>query len=393
MKKRALLVQPAFPIPAKSKNHRDFLPIGLLKLGAWYKSRGWEVKLVYGNVLDLDFTPNHILVTSLFTYWSEYVVDAALYYKELFPKAKLFVGGIYASLLPEDCKMRTGADVIQIGVYPKAEKFKADYSLLNEVLDYQILHSSRGCFRKCSFCYVWKIEPEFSGVCTIKEMIFKNKVVFYDNNLLYNPCVEELLTELADIRINGRVVHYESQSGFDGRLMIKKPRLAALLKKARFQNPRIAWDHRITDAPKIEKQIDILVDAGYKPKEIYVFMLYNWKIPFEEVENKRKLCWDWKVQIADCRFRPYTQLFDYFDSRKKQTNESYYIHKKWTDGEIKLFRKNIRRQNICVRMGFPFYHPALENKKHTERKTAFEVFGLSRALVDAALDGVWHPEC
>ena len=29
---KILLVEPAFPIPPKSKNHKDFLPIGLLKL-------------------------------------------------------------------------------------------------------------------------------------------------------------------------------------------------------------------------------------------------------------------------------------------------------------------------------------------------------------------------
>jgi len=29
---------------------------------------------------------------------------------------------------------------------------------------------------------------------------------------------------------------------------------------------------------------------------------------------------------------------------------NYFIHPKWTDAEVKQFRKNVRRQNICVRM-------------------------------------------
>lgn len=392
MTRRALLVQPAFPIPPKSKNHKDFLPIGLLKLGAWYKSRGWDVKLVYGNTLELNFIPNHILVTSLFTYWSEYVVDSARYYKGLFPKAKLYVGGIYASLLPDDCKKRTGADEVQVGVHPQAEKYEADYSLLDEKLDYQILHTSRGCFRRCSFCYTWKIEPEFKGLCSIRDKIHKNRVVFYDNNLLYNPCVKDLLSEMAEMRVNGKPVHYESQSGFDGRLLVKDSEIALLLKAARFENPRIAWDHGLRDAPHIKKQIALLVHAGYKAKEIYVFMLYNWRMPFKELEQKRRLCWQWGVQIADCRFRPYTQLYDHFDSRVSQTSKDYFIHSRWTDAEVKSFRRNIRRQNICVRMGFSYYHPALERKTHPDRQTAFELLGQPRAVVDATLDEVWHPE-
>ena len=53
--KRILLVEPDFPYPAKSKNqanriHKNFVPIGLLKLGAYYKSLGYKVKLVRGSL-------------------------------------------------------------------------------------------------------------------------------------------------------------------------------------------------------------------------------------------------------------------------------------------------------------------------------------------------------
>ncbi len=38
---KILLVEPGFPIPPKSKNHRDFLPVGLLKLASYHRERGW----------------------------------------------------------------------------------------------------------------------------------------------------------------------------------------------------------------------------------------------------------------------------------------------------------------------------------------------------------------
>jgi hypothetical protein len=30
----------------------------------------------------------------------------------------------------------------------------------------------------------------------------------------------------------------------------------------------------------------MLTNIGYKSKDIYVFMLYNWEIPFKEMEKK-----------------------------------------------------------------------------------------------------------
>lgn len=34
-------------------------------------------------------------------------------------------------------------------------------------------------------------------------------------------------------------------------------------------------------------------------EDIFVFMIYNWDIPFEKMELKRVKCWEWKVQIID----------------------------------------------------------------------------------------------
>ncbi len=114
----------------------------------------------------------------------------------------------------------------------------------------------------------------------------------------------------------------ESQSGFDGRKLQEIPHLGELIKKAGFRYPRIAWDWGYKEFRTIKKQLDILINAGYGPKDIFVFMLYNWNIPFEEMEKKRIKCWEWGIQIADCRYRPLNQLFDNYNSRKSvQTNK------------------------------------------------------------------------
>ena len=270
----------------------------------------------------------------------------------------------------EEVRQYTGCDEVHQGIVPEAEECFPAYDLVDGAnphpLDYQIVHASRGCARKCRFCGTWRIEPQFVPAKTVKHMIRYRKVVFYDNNFLMNPFVENILRELIELRHQGKLAWCESQSGFDGRILLDNPHLARMISEAGFRYPRIAWDWGFEDAPKIEKQVDLLIRAGYRRKDIYVFVLYNWEIPFEEMELKRLQCWDWKVQVADCRFRPLKQLFDKYSPFKEgQTAEDYYIHHEagWTDALVKQFRRNIRQQNICVRHGFPFYSKAFESKK------------------------------
>lgn len=353
-----LLVAPKFP-KSKSKNFNKSLPVGLLKIGAWLKDHGHRVQLVQG-CRELDFTPDEIYVTSLFTYWHKYSSDCIAYYKTRYPQAKVLIGGIYASLMPEHAA-QSGADEVHIGTHPEAEKYEPDYSLLPETLDYQIVHASRGCIRRCNFCMVWKIEPKYEWkpvdqvICEIK----KNKVLFFDNQLLAHNQINELLEALAEVRIDGKVVRYEAQSGFDARLLTQE--LADLIKAARFTLPRIAWDGSVESGKTVKAAIEMLVRAGYSRKNIQVFMIYNHDVPLADMEKKRQKCRRWGVQIADCRYRPEDQLFDNYDGRKVQTAADYHIHPNWTDEQVKTFRKYCRWQNILVRINLKDFDPTRMN--------------------------------
>lgn len=370
----ALLVEPKFPIPTKSRNHANFLPIGLLKIASYLKNEGHNFRLIRHDtnydILEDNlnaFRPDVIFITSLFTYWAKYVKEAVQYYGTVYPDAKIVVGGIYASLMPEDCKKFTGCDEVHIGPYENAEKFLPDYSLVD--VDYQIIHASRGCERRCKYCEVYVIEPDVEYKESIKEEIKKKKVIFYDNNLLANPHIENILEELIILKKEKKISHCESQSGFDGRFLYKNPNLANLLKKANFKYPKISWDGKFKDKNKIKKQIDILTNAGYKSKEISVFILYNYNIPFNEMEMKRVQCWRWNVQIIDCRYRPLKNFDNYNPYIKKpQSNKDYYIHPNWNDKLIRTFRSNIRKQNICVRQDIIYYSADIERKRIPKEK-------------------------
>lgn len=91
-----LLVQPDFPIPSKSRNHHDFLPIGLLKIASYLRLKNKNIRLVHykqNQLENTEFDVDLIFVTSIFTYWSKYVKDTVSHYKKYYPTAKIVVGG------------------------------------------------------------------------------------------------------------------------------------------------------------------------------------------------------------------------------------------------------------------------------------------------------------
>ncbi|MBP5421689.1 MAG: Fe-S oxidoreductase [Paludibacteraceae bacterium] len=389
--KKLLMIDPAFPHPPKSKNHQNVLPIPLLKIGAMYKDKGWDVMLVRLSESEdpIDYEPDEIKVTSLFTYYSKYVVDAVRWARTHYPDVPIEVGGIWASLMPDKCRELTGADVF-VGVCNEAEQYPADYSLLSESIDFQILHTQRGCHRRCKTCGVYCIEPDLEFKDSIKDLVQKPKLVFYDNNLLLNPHIEKILKELILLKRKRIVKSCESQSGFDGRILRNKPYLARMLKEAGFIKPKIAWDGSIKNWEKRKQEVDILKQV-YAPKHISVFVLYNYEQPFEDLENKRRYCWDWKVQVTNCRYRPLDALDDLFQGRKKnQTTEDYYIHPNWSDEEVKKYNQNVRRHNMCLRFGTLFHSRKMQYKKISKEMSNFCRY-MTPQEASKYLDDVWNP--
>lgn len=380
-----LLVQPRFPIPSKSLNHSSFLPIGLLKLATWLRRDGHTVSLVTGNC-ESDRTPDAVFITSLFTYWADTVWDSVHFYKGLYPDTPVTVGGIYASLAPEHCA-RSGCDHVHAGIHPEAESCPPAYDLVKT--DFQIMHASRGCVRRCSFCGTYKIEPKYTYKTTLLPEIVRNHLVFYDNNLLANPRIADILDELASARIGGHVVTSECQSGFDGRLLT--PSLSRKLKLARFRNPRIAWDGGFEELDEIRHQVSLLEAAGYNPRDISVFMIFNFDLSPDVMKAKANACFDWGVQVADCRYRPLDRFTDgYRPMKKSQQDGEYYVHAGWTDQDVRGFRRQVRESNICLRYGIArgSYDRRLESLTRRKRAQLSRELGLptTRRLTAAELD-------
>ena len=391
--KRLLMIDPNFPKPKKSVNHQDSLPIGLLKIGSYYQSLGWDVTL---HRLSESYDPpkgvfDEIKITSLYTYWSKYVVEASQWAREHFPNTHIEIGGVWASLMPQAVLEMCECDSVFEGVMKEAEAFEPNYELLSSPINYQILHTSRGCHRRCKACGVYCIEPQQSFISSIKDKIHKRRIVFYDNNLLENPHIENILRELILLKRQKKILHCESQSGFDGRILRKKPWLGRMIWEAGFRYPKIAWDGDVRTWKAREKEINILANSGFRRADISVFMLLNYEQPYCELEFKRMYCWYWGVQVTNCRYRPLDQLFDDFKGKRKgQTNDDYYIHPNWSDEEIKQFNRNVRRHNMAIRFRAKFHSPSVEYKKipiDLHQKVRYMKY--SEAVQH--LDDVWNP--
>lgn len=202
------------------------------------------------------------------------------------------------------------------------------YNKMNETE--QWIRISQGCPNKCAFCY----EPPEEILFPIPT-IERNLVKIMDMNLLSKPTVGDILIKLAESRVNGRVIYYELVCGIDYRFLT--PIIAKMLKVSRFKRMRLAWDFGYKEQFKIKKAICMLLKAGYRDKDLMVFMICNWQISYEECIKKMYLCAIWRVKIADC----------YFDGQVSPNIKPI----GWTESQLKDFRRKIRKHNQLVNFG------------------------------------------
>ena len=122
-------------------------------------------------------------------------------------------------------------------------------------------------------------------------------------------------------------------------------------------------------------------------------MLYNHDLSYDELEKKRAKCFKLGVQVSDCRFRPLDRLSDGYNSYKKsQTNDEYYIHDGWTDEQVRQFRRNVRRHNICIRHNMK-YHSRLAEIKKISKDDSMIIRNMTadEAMATGIIDDAWDP--
>ncbi len=320
---KILLVEPNY--------YTQYPPLGLLKLSTLYKQQGHEVRFQRGLSLITRWVPDEVKVTSLFTWAWKPVWEAVAFYKALFPKAKVSLGGIYASLTPEHAR-QSGAHEVVTGLISEAEDLMPDYSLVPEWADREraasVLFSHRGCIRSCKFCAVPALEGKpFQARATtrVKHLIHPNhkRVILWDNNILGESAWREVLDELRELNME-----VDFNQGLDARLVT--PEVAEALKTIKLPTIRLAYDFPAMQGA-VKNAVRLLRAAGLtnrRYRHICCYVLYNYKDTPADLFMRVRDLLAWGVSAYPMRYQPLNgeQAFE----------KDSYIAPTWTFEELEM---------------------------------------------------------
>lgn len=239
-------------------------PLGLMKISTWHKNKGHIVNFVKGKIFS-KIKYDYIYITTLFTYYAKEVVETIDFYKTIYPSAKIEVGGILASLLPEYIKENTKI-IPHVGLFESVEYCSPDYSLFPDY-KYSISFTTRGCFRKCKYCAVKKHEPKYLVKKNWERDINENSkgIIFWDNNWLCSPNFYEDIEKLKNIN-----KLFDFNQGLDAKLFTNEK--ARPLSKLKIRPLRFSFDS-IKDDGYVQKAIQIAKKNNMN--DIRVYVLYN----------------------------------------------------------------------------------------------------------------------
>lgn len=316
-----LLVEPDY----RSK----FPPLGLMRLSAYHKERGDTVRFVRGNVPEQRCIPWHrIYISSLFTYELPRTVKTIKYYSPTVdnPANDIFVGGIGATLIPNYIRERVACQVIEgpldkpnmlgLGTPPIAD-YIPDYDLLNSTSyeyrpkDAYFARVTKGCIRKCKFCAVPILEPNFEYAQGIKEQLTAVKerygerqhLVILDNNVLATDCFEEIIAEIreegfkAGAKRNKRIRTVDFNQGIDARLIT--PEIAKQLASICLSPVRLAFDFDGMET-EYRQAITLLAAEGIREYTNYVMFNFN-DTPhsfYHRLKVNLELCESLKIKVT-----------------------------------------------------------------------------------------------
>lgn len=294
--KHVLLVRP--------KYYSAYPPLGLLKLSAYHKRLGNTTELVYGTAKPVRDDPDIIYVTSLFTWAWEPVWESVQYFSLKFPNAELWLGGLYASLMPDHAGL-SGINPKRIfrGIFPEAEDVCPDYELVpewNEKAKASIVFASRGCVRSCTFCGVSRIEGKLnSEKNSIKDLIWPGhkRVILFDNNFLASSKWKNVLSEIQELDLA-----VDFNQGLDARLItVDVAEKISELKTDRFV--RISYDTSEI-GQSVEKAIKLLESSGIDGRNILVYLLYNFTDSPQDLFTRIRNVLSWGAVAYPMRFQP-----------------------------------------------------------------------------------------
>ena len=170
--------------------------LALMKISSYYKAAGEQVEFVGANTKKNQY--EKIYASAIFKKSEQECKKLQNYYGDL-----IEIGGtgwdIEKRLTPEIEAMKPDYDLYTADmIYPKIKGImtkERKRKKAQQIIDSGIGFTSRGCVRKCPFCFVPKKEGDFRQDSEIREIINprSNIIILHDNNLTADPsCIDKL---------------------------------------------------------------------------------------------------------------------------------------------------------------------------------------------------------
>lgn len=279
-----------------------------------WKRYGIPEKILYQKLNGLDWQPDWIFVSSGMTYWYTGLSYTIRLLRDVFPSARIVVGGIYASLLPDHAALQ-GADVVVPFQQPAkvasvlsqlleiplvVHNVVPDYSVTEEY-GYAPLLLSLGCVFRCEYCASHRLlsfEPlDIARTLQAFDWLYNEKGVrhfaFYDDALLFQP-EKRLEILLRHVLEKGYTPVFHTPNGLHIRFLTED--VAKLMKKAGFEDVRLSLEsseeefHQ-THLQKAKREeflraMEILYKVGFSRRHIRVYTLVN--VPGQSLSSVEK---------------------------------------------------------------------------------------------------------
>jgi len=171
--------------------------------------------------------------------------------------------------------------------------------------DYSLGYTSRGCIRKCPFCIVPVKEGMIRDHQFVGDFHYPDhkKIIILDNNFFASPQWKKNIDYVND---NGLKVNFNQ--GLDLRIMTEE--IADAIVKTNcydlnFNSRRIhfAFDY-MRDESRIRKGLELIINAGFNPNYITVYVLVGFNSTYEEDLKRCEILWN------EYKVHPYVMRYD-----------------------------------------------------------------------------------
>ena len=238
--------------------------LALMKISAYRKELGDEVELLenYNNIKDYD----KVFISKVFTF-TKVPINLEEYDNITIGGTGFFNDG------GESLKDEIEHHMPDYTLYNKYidKKIENGESRLRykDYLDYSIGFTTRGCFRKCSFC-VNKKYDRVHRHAKVSEFLdeSRKKIYLWDDNFLAYPKWEEVLDEL---EATGK--QFQFRQGLDIRLMTDKK--AKRFSKVKYNGDFIFAFDNLKDKKEVTRGLSVWKKYNKKTTKLYVLSGYE----------------------------------------------------------------------------------------------------------------------